>query len=534
MEFRVFRSCPYALLLFCPLDILLLCCLLLAGFTCLLQVPFILSWPCETLPRVTFPDSYPYRSFVLLELADLHVTSAALIPSFFPAFFLPAGLLSLGRFHQSSSDLCFELGSGKLLHSLFPQRRSVSVDVVGLETLVQVLESHRARVVQMDGASKAFRRFEFGDSQGITVSAVVYDDDISHVDGLLLPFKKYYISTVEICEIPESTPPGIYRFYWVINNKTTVEEVTDEGGPMLPFYFHLRSFESFHFVADTDEFIRIALSTRNDSVILVNPPVREANQLKHWAARNEKSFAGLLEDNMHAKQSPQLFHQSQQKIISIIDVVPTQKVSWVKAQVFFQHIIQKYYYMGCVKCHYMTAANFGTTFTCNHCSEKQEDSPRCRFDVDLTDHTDTLTASVFGDLAKTLLTLTALEAMNYHEKNAELLLEKVHQELQSKMFILKLKPTATRDRGGHQRYTIVYCFKDASSEESANKSADPDVQTISQEIGTTVPTNAAPENQVSSSKVRIRLDTKFDQSEDANDNTSKDEEPPSSKKAKKN
>ena len=73
-----------------------------------------------------------------------------------------------------------------------------------------------------------------------------------------------------------------------------------------------------------------------------------------------------------------------------------------------------------------------------------------------------------------------------------MLLEKVHQELQSKMFILKLKPTATRDRGGHQRYTIVYCFKDASSEESANKSADPDVQTISQEIGTTVPTNAAP------------------------------------------
>ncbi|XP_071928881.1 uncharacterized protein [Coffea arabica] len=410
----------------------------------------------------------------------------------------------------------------------------VNETMVNWKTLVQVLESHRARVVQMDGASKAFRRFEFGDSQGITVSAVVYDDDISHVDGLLLPFKKYYISTVEICEIPESTPPGIYRFYWVINNKTTVEEVTDEGGPMLPFYFHLRSFESFHFVADTDEFIRIALSTRNDSVILVNPPVREANQLKHWAARNEKSFAGLLEDNMHAKQSPQLFHQSQQKIISIIDVVPTQKVSWVKAQVFFQHIIQKYYYMGCVKCHYMTAANFGTTFTCNHCSEKQEDSPRCRFDVDLTDHTDTLTASVFGDLAKTLLTLTALEAMNYHEKNAELLLEKVHQELQSKMFILKLKPTATRDRGGHQRYTIVYCFKDASSEESANKSADPDVQTISQEIGTTVPTNAAPENQVSSSKVRIRLDTKFDQSEDANDNTSKDEEPPSSKKAKKN
>nr|XP_027077114.1 replication protein A 70 kDa DNA-binding subunit B-like [Coffea arabica] len=267
----------------------------------------------------------------------------------------------------------------------------------------------------------------------------------------------------------------------------------------------------------------IALSTRNDSVILVNPPVREVNQLKHWAARNEKSFAGLLEDNMHAKQSPQLFHQSHQKIISIIDVVPTQKVSWVKAQVSFKHIIQKYYYMGCIKCHRMTAANFGTTFTCNHCNEKQQASPRYRFDVDLTDHTDTLTASVFGDLAESLLTFTALEAMNYHEENTELPLEKVHQELQSRMFIIQLKPAATRDGGGHQRYTIVYFFEDSSSEESANKSAHPDVHTISLGIGNTVPTNAAPENQVSSSKVRIRLDTKFDQSEDANDNTSKDE-----------
>ena len=106
--------------------------------------------------------------------------------------------------------------------------------------------------------------------------------------------------------------------------------------------------------------------------------------------------------------------------------------------------------MGCIKCHRMTAANFGTTFTCNHCNEKQQASPRkaisacnsllyvnvevflktnilsnlnssfitcrCRFDIDLTDHTDTLTASVFDDLAETLLTFTALKAMNYHEE----------------------------------------------------------------------------------------------------------------------
>ena len=59
------------------------------------------------------------------------------------------------------------------------------------------------------------------------------------------------------------------------------------------------------------------------------------------------------------------------------------------------------------------------------------------------------------------------------------------------MFIIQLKPATTRDGGGHQCYTIVYYFKDASTEESTNRSADPDVQTISQEIGNTIPTIAA-------------------------------------------
>ena len=71
-------------------------------------------------------------------------------------------------------------------------------------------------------------------------------------------------------------------------------------------------------------------------------------------------------------------------------------------------------------------------------------------------------------------------------------LEKIHQERQSRKFSIQWKPAATRAGGGHQRYTIVYFFEDSSSEESANKSAHPDVHTISLGIGNTVPTNAAP------------------------------------------
>ena len=41
---------------------------------------------------------------------------------------------------------------------------------------------------------------------------------------------------------------------------------------------------------------------------------------------------------------------------------------------------------------------------------------RCRFDVDLTDDTGVMTASVFGELAEQLLGISAVAAMNFYNK----------------------------------------------------------------------------------------------------------------------
>lgn len=188
--------------------------------------------------------------------------------------------------------------------------------------------------------------------------------------------------------------------------------------------------------------------------------------------------------------------------------------------------------MACVKCHRLTAADSGTTYTCNHCNEKQQASPRCRFDVDLTDSTDTLTASVFGDLAESLLTFTVSQAMEYHKKNAELLLEKVHQELQSKIFVAQLKAATARDAAGHQRYTIVYYFEDDTDTDSAEKSVKPNSQNISPDIGEAIPAVETPGKQASSSKVRVRLDIAFERLENMDKDLSENEDAGVTKKTK--
>nr|XP_027098189.1 replication protein A 70 kDa DNA-binding subunit B-like [Coffea arabica]XP_027098190.1 replication protein A 70 kDa DNA-binding subunit B-like [Coffea arabica]XP_027098191.1 replication protein A 70 kDa DNA-binding subunit B-like [Coffea arabica]XP_027098192.1 replication protein A 70 kDa DNA-binding subunit B-like [Coffea arabica] len=167
----------------------------------------------------------------------------------------------------------------------------------------------------------------------------------------------------------------------------------------------------------------IALSTRNDSVLLIDPPVGDASQLKNWAMRNESQFATLVQEktyNMHSPtynmHSPSMFHQSKHKFCTIQAVLANQKLSWVKARFCFQNIFHKYWYMSCVKCHRQTSANYGHTFTCNHCNERQTATLRCRFDVDLIDDTGVMTASVFGELAEQLLGISAVAAMDFYNR----------------------------------------------------------------------------------------------------------------------
>ncbi|XP_071931226.1 replication protein A 70 kDa DNA-binding subunit B-like isoform X4 [Coffea arabica] len=134
---------------------------------------------------------------------------------------------------------------------------NVSESTRGWMTLVHVVEADRVKVASHGSISKSFRLFRFGDSQGIKVSAIVYDDNVPCVDGLLLPFRKYYISNAEIRRLAELPPDCFYPFYWVINSDTSIREATDVGLPVLPFYFGLRSYDSLHFVADTNNLINI-------------------------------------------------------------------------------------------------------------------------------------------------------------------------------------------------------------------------------------------------------------------------------------
>ncbi|XP_027174552.1 replication protein A 70 kDa DNA-binding subunit-like [Coffea eugenioides] len=278
----------------------------------------------------------------------------------------------------------------------------------------------------------------------------------------------------------------------------------------------------------------VALGIWFDSTILVDPPIQEAIELKNWALRNTDLIKEIVEKKAYIKYNPQLSLKSDQKTTWICNITSSQKTIWVKAQISFEHIFQKYWYMSYKNCCRATAAGHEVVFTCNSCKEKHPAVPRCRFDVDLTDSTGVIPASLFGELAEKLLTFNALEAMQHFNENVELPLEFVHNELKSKTFLLHIKPVQTQLADARQRYTIIYYSEIDDATDSGQLAMQPkDGSPFPTKESDTIQLGTPGENSARS-KICVRLSDRFDEPQNIELDEDENAECSSSKKQKLN
>lgn len=89
------------------------------------------------------------------------------------------------------------------------------------------------------------------------VTSLAIDKNIDRVSSLLVPFRKYRISKARVYEIPDSVGAGCYHYYWVLTDKTVIDEVIEAEPPKLPCYFGLHSITSCHAFAETEKFIDV-------------------------------------------------------------------------------------------------------------------------------------------------------------------------------------------------------------------------------------------------------------------------------------
>ncbi|XP_027182204.1 uncharacterized protein LOC113780620 [Coffea eugenioides] len=156
----------------------------------------------------------------------------------------------------------------------------------------------------------------------------------------------------------------------------------------------------------------------------------------------------------------------------------------------------------------------------------------CRFDVDLSDDSGVIPASIFGDLAENILTFTALEAIDHFNQNLKLPLEFVHAQIKTKTFLVHIKPVQTQLADARQRYTILYCSELEPEFGRAQLTGEPESVSLSTHQQTENEQLLMTGDGGSGSKVRLRLCQKFDEAETVDSNDFESSYANSKKKAK--
>ncbi|CAI9117351.1 OLC1v1018727C1 [Oldenlandia corymbosa var. corymbosa] len=132
----------------------------------------------------------------------------------------------------------------------------------------------------------------------------------------------------------------------------------------------------------------IEVSTGNESLILVNPKIEEADQMKQWVENNFRKIQAYV-DALEFNQN-----------YITMDAAPIENYTSIVA---INNGDKKFWYMGCQNCNQATASELGLVYPCNGCDLQQKALPRCRLEADVTDHSDTLRGVLLGEDAEKIL-----------------------------------------------------------------------------------------------------------------------------------
>ncbi|KAK6934082.1 Replication factor A, C-terminal, partial [Dillenia turbinata] len=95
---------------------------------------------------------------------------------------------------------------------------------------------------------------------------------------------------------------------------------------------------------------------------------------------------------------------------------------------------------------------------------------KCQFEVNLSDKSGVITRTLFGELAEQILGLMATEAM---KTTSKMHIDHIYSSLETKEYIIQIKPSKQKDKESQQKYSIMYCVEQEDVENSSNLLAHP-------------------------------------------------------------
>ncbi|GJR16806.1 replication protein A 70 kDa DNA-binding subunit B-like protein isoform X2 [Tanacetum coccineum] len=117
--------------------------------------------------------------------------------------------------------------------------------------IVQVLENNH---VQQSESGKDYKKLIFTDSQGMKLSALIYEADLRYFNKLLTQYKRYHVSNDVVTRNDPVFRVSSYQYSWILTNKTVVEELVEAVPPTIPCQFEFTSFSDLYKYAESDSY----------------------------------------------------------------------------------------------------------------------------------------------------------------------------------------------------------------------------------------------------------------------------------------
>ncbi|XP_060966762.1 replication protein A 70 kDa DNA-binding subunit B-like isoform X2 [Cannabis sativa] len=194
----------------------------------------------------------------------------------------------------------------------------------------------------------------------------------------------------------------------------------------------------------------MSISTKNSSCFLIEPQLEVAKDLRAWITRNNCILNERITQKAYLLPATNLSPPSSDQITDISkinDMLNMQTTFWVKAIAKVTNYGQPFWYMACPLCNRITGSEYGETFHCLYCKNNDLKAvPRCRIDVELTDSSAWITATVFGEIAETLFSCNATTLMNTKIKASDSIpneLPELHDNKEILAYIKAVKQDST-------------------------------------------------------------------------------------------
>ncbi|KAL2534568.1 replication protein A 70 kDa DNA-binding subunit B-like [Abeliophyllum distichum] len=183
----------------------------------------------------------------------------------------------------------------QLIHDVSPRTTGWTVKVV-------VAEKFSPRVAQRSPTK--YQNLTLMDSEGSTVQATLYGQNITAFQDELLLGKTYLISNALVKETNAEYKAKSGEIQWTISGRTRIRRVEENNSNLLISTYSFTDFEDLPKYMDSNVDISLSISTKADSSFFIDGEFELVEEFKSWGHTNSEIIDNMISEKHYLTSTP--------------------------------------------------------------------------------------------------------------------------------------------------------------------------------------------------------------------------------------